>query len=409
MVTTRQRSPPLEPMLSRFGPEFARHRDHQRRVSARSHRGACAARPALRGRTARSRRSKATAAGSTDRGCWPSARRGRAMLLAALGDLEGADEAARPAMAAHDRLPMPFERARTLLLLGQLQRRQRKKESASASLQEAFDIFERAGRPAVGRRGRASELVRANVGPGQTGELTPSEQRVAELAASGMKNRDVATALFISPKTVEANLARIYRKLGIKSRAELGRHMRKPDAHEESQWNGNRETPYSSTRVLRISVQCARVEPRVHRRTGARRPATPPPWPSRAPSLWSRQRPASPPCVPGSPRWGWCRCSTCPRPIASAVPIGCWRSVALRPRGGFWSGATAAARPRCSGPPEFWSSDVGDREVRHRRRRRRVRQRRDLRRQGCRECRWRAGRYRGCRSCCPAPAGRVVG
>jgi DNA-binding CsgD family transcriptional regulator len=53
--------------------------------------------------------------------------------------------------------------------------------------------------------------------------LTPSEQRVAELAASGMTNRDVAAALFINPKTVEANLARIYRKIDIRSRAELGR------------------------------------------------------------------------------------------------------------------------------------------------------------------------------------------
>ena len=53
--------------------------------------------------------------------------------------------------------------------------------------------------------------------------LGPTERRVAELAASGMTNKDVATALFISPKTVEANLVRIYRKLGIKTRAELGR------------------------------------------------------------------------------------------------------------------------------------------------------------------------------------------
>ncbi|MGV0798413.1 helix-turn-helix transcriptional regulator, partial [Mycolicibacterium elephantis] len=53
--------------------------------------------------------------------------------------------------------------------------------------------------------------------------LTPSERRVAELAASGLTTREVATALFISPKTVEATLARIYRKLGINTRAELGR------------------------------------------------------------------------------------------------------------------------------------------------------------------------------------------
>jgi DNA-binding CsgD family transcriptional regulator len=152
--------------------------------------------------------------------------RGRSMLLAARGDLDAAGAAAGHAVAQHDRLPMPFERARTLLLLGQLQRRQRRKEAASASLQEALDIFERLHIPLWADRARA-ELARANVGPRQSGQLTPSEQRVAELAASGMKNRDVATALFISPKTVEANLARIYRKLGIKSRAELGRHMGK--------------------------------------------------------------------------------------------------------------------------------------------------------------------------------------
>jgi DNA-binding CsgD family transcriptional regulator len=158
--------------------------------------------------------------------------RGRAMLLAAQGDLQAANEAAKRAMAEHDRLGMPFERARTLLLLGQLQRRQRRKESASATLQEAFDMFDRLHVPLWADRARA-ELVRANVGPRHTGRLTPSEQRVAELAASGMKNRDVATALFISPKTVEANLARIYRKLGISSRAELGRHMGKAEESEE--------------------------------------------------------------------------------------------------------------------------------------------------------------------------------
>jgi DNA-binding CsgD family transcriptional regulator len=68
-----------------------------------------------------------------------------------------------------------------------------------------------------------AELARAEVVPTHDLTLTPSERRVAELAASGMTNKDVATALFISPKTVEANLGRIYRKLGIKTRAELGR------------------------------------------------------------------------------------------------------------------------------------------------------------------------------------------
>jgi ATP/maltotriose-dependent transcriptional regulator MalT len=148
----------------------------------------------------------------------------RAMLLAAEGDLDAAYAKAQAAMAAHENLPMPFERARTQLLLGLLARRQRKKESASLNLREALNTFERLSIPLWAARARA-ELARANVSPHRSGQLTTSERRVAELAASGMKNRDVAAALFISPKTVEANLARIYRKLGIKSRAELGRHI----------------------------------------------------------------------------------------------------------------------------------------------------------------------------------------
>jgi DNA-binding NarL/FixJ family response regulator len=74
------------------------------------------------------------------------------------------------------------------------------------------------------------ELQRvAPSGPAVT-VLTPSERRVAQLAVTGLRNREVATALFISPKTVEANMARIYRKLGIHSRAELGRRMSELDA-----------------------------------------------------------------------------------------------------------------------------------------------------------------------------------
>ena len=146
----------------------------------------------------------------------------RSMWLAARGDVEAAARKAQDAMAEHDRLPMPFERARTQLLLGQLHRRQRQKERSRAILREALQAFEAMGTPLWADRVRA-ELARAEAAPTRDLTLTPSERRVAELAGSGMTNRDVAAALFISPKTVEANLARIYRKLGIKSRAELGR------------------------------------------------------------------------------------------------------------------------------------------------------------------------------------------
>jgi DNA-binding CsgD family transcriptional regulator len=154
--------------------------------------------------------------------------RGRAMLLAAHGDVAGATAAAQQAMAEHDRVAMPFERARTQLVLGQLHRRQRHKDAASTALREALKGFETLNAPLWAERVRA-ELARTNVAPTTGDQLTPSEQRVAELTASGMTYREVAAALFISPKTVEVNLSRIYRKLGIHSRAELGRLMGKPN------------------------------------------------------------------------------------------------------------------------------------------------------------------------------------
>jgi DNA-binding NarL/FixJ family response regulator len=119
---------------------------------------------------------------------------------------------------------MPFERARTRLLNGRLQRRLRRQDLAATTLRAAVDEFERLGAPLWADRAR-DQLARTNIGPRETAALTPSELRVAELAATGMTNRDMATTLFISPKTVEATLSRVYRKLNIHSRAELGRRM----------------------------------------------------------------------------------------------------------------------------------------------------------------------------------------
>ena len=65
---------------------------------------------------------------------------------------------------------------------------------------------------------------------GRPTELTATERRVAELAATGLTNREVAAQAFMSPKTVEANLARVYRKLGIRSRAELGARLASADS-----------------------------------------------------------------------------------------------------------------------------------------------------------------------------------
>ncbi|MCT7658689.1 AAA family ATPase [Mycobacterium deserti] len=155
------------------------------------------------------------------------ASRCRAMLMAAHGDVDAASLTVQQAMVEHDRLPMPFERARTQLLHGQLQRRQRRKDASATTVREALATFEFLRTPLWAERARA-ELARANIGPRRANTLTPSEQRVAELAASGMTNREVAGELFISPKTVEGALARIYHKLEIHSRAELGQRMNQP-------------------------------------------------------------------------------------------------------------------------------------------------------------------------------------
>jgi DNA-binding CsgD family transcriptional regulator len=134
---------------------------------------------------------------------------------------------------------MPFERARTLLLLGQLQRRRRRKEPAAVALGDALRTFERLGAQLWAARARA-ELARVTTVASAGAVLTPTERRVAELAATGMTNREVAGDLFISPKTVEANLARIYRKLGIRSRAELGQVMGRPAAEPHPRHGGSR-------------------------------------------------------------------------------------------------------------------------------------------------------------------------
>lgn len=167
-----------------------------------------------------------------------TAARCRAVLLAARGDPEGALPVAEAAMELHRGLPMPFERARTQLVLGRLQRRTRRKGAAAATLRAALAAFEALPAPLWAARARA-ELDRVGVGPSRTSVLSPSEQRVAELAAAGMTNREVSAALFISPKTVEANLSRVYRKLDIHSRAQLGRvvpgragHGETPDSPE---------------------------------------------------------------------------------------------------------------------------------------------------------------------------------
>jgi DNA-binding CsgD family transcriptional regulator len=144
----------------------------------------------------------------------------RALVLAARGDLQGAADAAHEAVRRHDRLPLPFELGRTLLVSGTVQRRAKRKREARDTLTQALEIFEGLGAAAWAERTRA-ELARIGGRAASSVDLTPTEARVAELVAAGSTNREAADALFVSVHTVEANLKRIYRKLGIRSRTEL--------------------------------------------------------------------------------------------------------------------------------------------------------------------------------------------
>ena len=151
----------------------------------------------------------------------------RALLLAARGDVSGAAAALDRALAEHERLEMPFERARTLLVRGAVDRRARRRARAKDAFEQALATFEQIGAQLWADRAR-DELERVGLRRSAGEELTAAERRVAELAAQGLTNREVASTLFISPKTVEATLARTYRKLGIASRAELGARMSDP-------------------------------------------------------------------------------------------------------------------------------------------------------------------------------------
>jgi DNA-binding CsgD family transcriptional regulator len=144
----------------------------------------------------------------------------RALVVAARGDHPAASAAADEAVIQHDRLPLPFELGRTLLVKGTVQRRAKRKREARDTLTQALEIFQGLGAVLWVERTRA-ELARIGGRAPSSVDLTPTEARVAELVAAGGTNREVADALFVSVHTVEANLKRIYRKLGIRSRTEL--------------------------------------------------------------------------------------------------------------------------------------------------------------------------------------------
>ena len=146
-----------------------------------------------------------------------------ALAAAARGDLETARESARAAVDAHERSPLRPELARSLLVLGRIERRRKARGQSRAALWRARNLAVEMGhRPLLAEID--AELPRALAARSGTG-LTDAEQRVADQIAGGATYREAAAELFVSVRTVETHVASIHRKLGVRTRSELMRAL----------------------------------------------------------------------------------------------------------------------------------------------------------------------------------------
>jgi DNA-binding CsgD family transcriptional regulator/tetratricopeptide (TPR) repeat protein len=155
-----------------------------------------------------------------------TAKRCGGLLALARGPYEPAAAAAvEDAAGEYARLGLRFDAARALLELGRAQRRHKRWAAARGSLERAAAAFDEIGSPGWAEEAR-SELARVGARrPRARGQLTSTEQRVAELAARGLSNKEIARSLFVTVNTVEAHLSHAYAKLGIRSRAQLAARL----------------------------------------------------------------------------------------------------------------------------------------------------------------------------------------
>jgi len=159
-----------------------------------------------------------------------TAARCRGLVAAAGGDLPEAIKALDQALGHHEDVSQPFDLGRTLLVAGEVNRRAKRKRAARLAFQRALELFEEVGAPLWTAKAEAG-LNRTGARAAEPASLSPTERRIANLVAEGRTNREVADALFISVKTVEANLSRVYHKLGVRSRTQLTRRIAGPGNH----------------------------------------------------------------------------------------------------------------------------------------------------------------------------------
>jgi DNA-binding NarL/FixJ family response regulator len=160
---------------------------------------------------------------------WGLASAKRCSAVVQLADRYDDEAAAQLDEAAADygALGLNFDRARTLLHLGALQRRAQKRAAARLSLEAATAQFDACGCSGWAARARAELAQVSGRRSADEGLLTPSEQQVVELAVSGLSNKEIAGRLFVAVNTVEVHLSRAYAKLGISSRSQLPRSLGK--------------------------------------------------------------------------------------------------------------------------------------------------------------------------------------
>jgi DNA-binding CsgD family transcriptional regulator len=171
----------------------------------------------------------------------------RGLLAAQAADVEGALTAYEEALAIHDEVDLPLDRGRTLLALGATQRRAKRRREARATLEGAVTVFDEIGAALWAQRAHG-ELRRISGRAPTTNALTPAEERVAALVAEGKTNAEVAAVLFLSDRTVEGHLSRIYAKLGIRHRGALGRALARRQSQGIDDSNTG-DSPVSADRV----------------------------------------------------------------------------------------------------------------------------------------------------------------
>jgi DNA-binding CsgD family transcriptional regulator len=148
--------------------------------------------------------------------------RSRALLAASADSAESLFLEALRYQTEHTQ---PFERARTGLAYGEFLRRAQRRLEARVQLRDALATFEGLNTPLWAERARAeleaTGIIARKRDPSTLDTLTPQELRIAKLVAGGTSNRDVASQLFLSPKTIEYHLRKVFVKLGVSSRVEL--------------------------------------------------------------------------------------------------------------------------------------------------------------------------------------------